>query len=78
MQIHPLRPVVRQFRDENRSTSGLPTVAVPLPPGHWMDQQVYYNRQEQRNTVDTLDAVGWPPLSRQPGTPVAQLLPGAE
>jgi hypothetical protein len=34
LQNRPRRPDVRQFLGEDWSASGLPTVAVPLPPGY--------------------------------------------
>nr|KAG5700710.1 hypothetical protein BaRGS_029075 [Batillaria attramentaria] len=51
-------PVVRKLRGEDRSPPGMPVVPVSLPPGHRLDHEDHYSRQEKRDTVDTLDAAG--------------------
>nr|KAG5685953.1 hypothetical protein BaRGS_029448 [Batillaria attramentaria] len=39
-------PVVRKLRGEDRSPPGMPVVPVPLPPGHRLDHEDHYSRQE--------------------------------
>nr|KAG5704999.1 hypothetical protein BaRGS_022841 [Batillaria attramentaria] len=46
-------PVVRKLRGEDRSPPGMPVVPVSLPPGHRLDHEDHYSRQEKRDTVDT-------------------------
>jgi hypothetical protein len=57
--------------------SELPTVALPLPPGHWLNHEDHHDWQEQRYTAETHGAVGWPQFCRQPDTLITKLLPDA-
>ena len=63
---------VRKLRGQDWSPSRVPAVTISLPSGHRLDHEDHHNRQEQRDTVDTLDAAGWPQLCWWPGAPVTQ------
>ena len=49
---------VRKLRGQDWSPSRVPAVTISLPSGHRLDHEDHHNRQEQRDTVDTLDAAG--------------------
>ena len=49
---------VRKLRGQGWSPSRVPAVTISLPSGHRLDREDHHNRQEQLDTVDTLDAAG--------------------
>ena len=58
LQDRSRQPDVRQIRRKDRSPPGVPAITVPLPPSHRLDHEDHHNRQEQRDTMDSLDTVG--------------------
>ena len=58
LQDRSRRPAVRKLRGQDWSPSRVPTVTISLPSGHRLGHEDHHNRQEQRDTVDTLDAAG--------------------
>ena len=58
LQDRSRRPGVRQLRGKDRSPPGVPAITVPLPPSHRLDHEDRHNKQEQQDTVDSLDRVG--------------------
>ena len=57
------RPVDASFRREDRRSSGVPSVTVPVSPRHRLGDEADDRWTERRHPVDPLDSAGWPWLS---------------
>ena len=58
LQDRSRQPAVRKLQGQDWSPSRVPVVTISLPSGHQLDHEDHHNRQEQWDTVDTLDAAG--------------------
>ena len=59
-QVVHERPVDVSFRREDRRSSGVPSVAVPVSPRHQLGDEADDGWTERRHPVDPLDSAGRP------------------